>query len=798
MERPTTHLVNTFIKKLPITIALFLLNSFAIAQNIVITGTIVEKATSQPVPYATIVVKDSTLHQNLNGVISDENGTFSVSSPKSSIYIEVSFMGYATITVSDITVINQTANLGNITLEQDKQTLDAVEIRGEVSKTVFKLDKRVFNVGKDLSTSGASALEVLNSVPSVNVSIEGDISLRGSSGVQILINGKPSVLADGSNNALGTITADMIEKIEVITNPSAKYDASGTAGILNIILKKEDEKGWNGSISLNTGLPDNHSFGVSVNRRTKKFNLFAQAGAGYRSLPKEFESVNRNLLSDEVVSSTGKEYRNEMFTNLRLGTDYHINDLNVLTLSGNVAYEVEDQPSAYYFGFIDGNNETLSTWLREETTEATNPKYQYEFNYNKQFKKNKEHTLQFSALGSFFGKEQASQFTNTTLTGTDIDENQQTETKFNKADYTFKADYVNPLNKLYTIETGAQYVINDVGNDFEVRNLINEQYVVSEALTNSFDWNQDVLGVYATAAYEKSKLGIKAGLRLEHTDVNTFLRNTNESNKQQYTNLFPTFHTSYKFGEKLSLQAGYSRRILRPRLWDLNPFFNIRNNFNIRVGNPDLQAEFTNSYELTGIYKLGKVSLSSSLYHRYTTDVVERVATFAENVTYTRPENIGTNSTVGFETNGKYSLKKWLTINGDVNYNYFNRDGSFQNQVFDISGSQWTSSLGSKISLPYSIDFELTGDYRSGYKTVQGERSGFAFMNIGVRKKLLKGKTIVNLGIRDVFASRIEEVFVNNASFESYSYSLRGRFLTFGISYGFGKGEAMTYSGRRR
>lgn len=798
MKQTKANMLKTSFAAVLCTTLLVVLNSFVVAQTIEIKGTIVEKESSQPVPYATIVVKDSITNDNINGVISDENGAFSVSASNPNMYVEISFMGYATKTITEFAVIDNVADLGNIKLESDRMALEAVVVRGEVSKTVFKLDKRVFNIGKDISTSGASALEVLNSVPSVNVSIEGTISLRGSSGVQILINGKPSVLADGSNNALGTITADMIEKIEVITNPSAKYDASGTAGILNIILKKEDEKGWNGSISLNTGMPDNHSFGVSVNRRTKKFNLFAQTGVGYRSIPRELEARNRNLQSNEVVSSIGKEYRNEMFTNLRLGADYHINDLNVLTLSGSFAYEIEDQPSAYNFGFIDGDNELVSTWLREETTEATNPKYQYEFNYNKQFKKNKEHTLQFSALGSFFGKDQSSQFTNKTLTGSNIDQNQQTETNFNKADYTFKVDYVNPLSKLYTLETGAQYVINDVGNDFEVRNLVDEVYVVSDALTNSFEWNQDVLGVYATGAYERSKFGVKAGLRMEHTNVNTLLRNTNESNEQHYTNLFPTLHTSYKFSEKVSLQAGYSKRIMRPRLWDLNPFFNIRNNFNIRVGNPDLQAEFTDSYELTGIYKLGKVSLSSSVYHRFTTDVVERVATFEENVTYTRPENIGTNSTIGFETNGKYSFKKWLTLNGDVNYNYFNRDGTFQNQVFDITGSQFTSRLSSKIDLPRDIDVELTGNYRSGFKTIQGEQSGYAFLNIGVRKKMLKGKAIVNLGLRDVFASRIEERFVNNPAFESYSYSLRGRFITFGISYGFGKGEAMTYSGRRR
>lgn len=707
-------------------------------------------------------------------------------------------MGFETKTITEFTVTNRKVNLGTIKLAPNSQALDEVVVTGEVSKTVFKLDKRVFNVGKDISSTGASALEVLNNVPSVNVNIEGDISLRGSSGVQILINGKPSVLADPSSNALGTITADMIENIEIITNPSAKYEASGTAGILNIILKKEEKKGWNGSISVNTGIPDNHSLGLSLNRRTENFNLFAQLGAGYRSLPQESENINRNLITNEVLLSNGKEFRNETFFNLTLGTDYHINDLNVLTLSGNFAYEIEDQPSNYNFQFFDENNNLISSWLREETTEATNPKYKYELNYKKQFENNEDHTLQLSALGSFFGKELESQFANTTSSGTNINSDQQTKTNFQQADYTFKADYVNPISEVYTIETGAQYVINDVGNDFEVRDFIDGAYIVNEDLTNNFEWNQKVLGLYATGAYEREKWGIKAGLRLEQTNVNTLLTNTNQSNERNYSNFFPTLHTSYKISDNVSFQAGYSKRIFRPRLWDLNPFFNIRNNFNIRVGNPNLQPEFTDSYELTSIYKVGKASLSSSLYHRHTTDVVARVSTFKDNVTFYTPENIGTNSSIGFETNGKYNPNKWLTFTGDFNFNYFDRAGTFENQVFDFTGSQWSSRLGSKIGFPTDIDLELTGNYRSGFETIQGEQTGFAFMDLGIRKKIFKGKAIINLGIRDVFASRIQERFVNQPTFETYSFGQRGRFFTLGISYGFGKGEAMTYSGGRR
>ena len=786
-------------KKL-VVIGLLLTCNFVIAQetNTEVIGTLVDANSSQPIPYATVALYNNSTKDIITGATTDDKGQFYINTSASGFYIEISFMGFKTKTITDFTLRNSKIDLGVIKLSEDNEALEEVVVMAEVSKTVFKLDKRVFNIGKDISSTGASAIEVLNNVPSVNVNIEGEVSLRGSSGVQILINGKPSVLADESSNALGTITADMIESIEVITNPSAKYEASGTAGILNIILKKEEKKGWNGSVTLNTGIPDNHSIGLSLNRRTEKFNLFTQVGVGYRSLPRDSEAINTDLSNNETVFSKGTSYRDETFYTITLGTDYHINDLNVLTLSGNFAYEVEDQPSETNFKTYDSNNIILSSWLRKETTEATNPKYQYELNYKKQFKNNDDHSLLLSVLGRFFGKDQSSQFDNSVRIGTVADNNQQTETKFQQADYTFKADYTSPLSETFTIETGAQYVINDVGNDYEVRDLIGGNYEVIDDLSNNFEYNQKVLGVYFTGSYELEKWGIKGGLRLENTDLNTLLTNTNSANSQNFTDYFPSLHTSYKVNDNVSFQAGYSRRIFRPRLWDLNPFFNIRNNFNIRRGNPNLQPEFTDSYELTSIYKIGKASFSSSLYHKYTTEVVERVSTSVDNVTTTTPENIGTNASIGFETNGKYSLSKWLTFTGDFNFNYFDRVGSFQSQSFDFSGRQWSSRLGSKIGLPADIDIELTGNYQSGFNTVQGDVTGYAFLDLGVRKKIFKGKAIVNLGVRDLFESRISEHFVSQPTFETYSFDQRGRFITLGLSYGFGKGEAMTYSGGRR
>lgn len=767
-------------------------------QSIEVTGVVVESNSGQPIEFATVMLGDPKTKKPISGATSDLDGSFSIKTQAQDFYVEISFIGFVTQTIQEIEVVGGKVDLGAIKLRDDSQTLDEVIVRAEKSTTEFKLDKRVFNVGKDLSSTGASALEVLNNVPSVNVNIEGEISLRGSSGVQILINGKPSVIANEQGNALGTITADMIEKIEVITNPSAKYDAEGTSGIINIVIKKEERKGLNGSVSINTGVPHNHSFGLSLNRRTEKFNLFSQLGVGYRELPNDSENINRDLISDTTVISNGREFRNETFYNFILGTDYHINEYNVLTLSGNFAYEVEDQPSLTNFSRFDETDALVSQWYRDEATKATNPKWQYELQYKRDFKDNEEHMLLFSALGNFFGKDQSSEFKNSTISGANEDGAQQTRTNFQEAKYTFQLDYTKPFSDKLTLETGGQYVINNVSNDYAVSDLVNDEWINDIGLTNVFEYDQKVLGVYGTGAYEDKKWGLKLGLRLESTNLNTLLTNTNEANTQNYTNFFPSAHTSYKLTENFSLQAGYSRRIFRPRLWDLNPFFNIRNNFSVRTGNPNLQPEFTDSYELASIYIIGKTSLNFGVYHRYTTDVVERISTFENNVNTFKPINIGTNQATGVEFNAKYSPNNWLTINGDFNYNYFNRKGTLEATSIDFDAGQWSSKLTTKLQLPADIDFEITGQYESKYQTIQSEISDNLFADLGLRKKIMKGKGVLNFSIRDVFASRFRESETNQPEFYLYSYRQRGRFVTFGFSYGFGKGEAMEYSGQRR
>ncbi|MEO1437324.1 MAG: outer membrane beta-barrel family protein [Bacteroidota bacterium] len=777
---------------------LFGMTSISLAQTIQVTGQIVDQISQEPIEFATVALTQKVDDVVVGGTTSRADGRFSIDTKATDFYVEISFIGYANQRIEDFELNNQQVDLGTIQLGTDSKLIDEVVVRAEKSSTEFRLDKRVFNVGQDLSSTGASALEVLNNVPSVNVSIEGEVSLRGSSGVQILINGKPSVIASDESNALGTITADMIDKIEVITNPSAKYEAEGTSGIINIVIKKEDKKGLNGAVSINTGTPNTHSIGTSLNIRTEKFNWFSQLGFGHRESPNNRESINQDFASNSQLRSFGKDSRNEHYLNLVLGTDYYINPNNVITFSGNFVYEVEDQPSDQTFQFEDPIGTLIRSWNRTENTSATNPKFQFEMNYKRDFKDHKEHDLVFSALGNFFQKDLESEFFNSPIFGEGVPDDQITATNFKESKYTFQLDYTRPLSDRITIETGSQYVLNDVSNEFEVQNLENGEFIIDPNFTNTFDYDQKVLGLYGTIAYEYDKWGIKAGLRAENTDLTTFLQNTGQENNQNFTNLFPSFHTSYKFTEAVSMQAGYSRRIRRPRLWDLNPFFNVRNNFDIRAGNPDLLPEFTDSYEVTSIFILDKVSFNLGAYYRYTTDVIERISFFENNVNTTTPINIGTTQAVGLEANGKYTATKWLSINGDINYNYFSRSGELEQTVFDFTADQWSAKLTAKFKLPKGFDFETTGQFQSAVETVQGRRASNIWQDLGLRKKILKGRGIFNLSIRDVFASRIDETEAIQPDFYVFSTRQRGRFVSFGFSYGFGKGEAMQYSGQRR
>ncbi len=765
-------------------------------KNIKITGTVIEGNTKQPIAFATILVGNTSTLTPITGTTTLDDGSFSIETDATNFYVEISFMGYASKKMETFNIKDGLIDLQSIILIEDSQKLNEVVINAEKSQTVFKLDKRIFNIGSDLSSTGASALEVLNNVPSVSVNIQGQISLRGSQGVQILIDGKPSAIASEQGNALGTLTADMIEKIEVITNPSAKYDAEGTSGIINIILKKEKKRGVNGSATLNTGIPNNHSFGLSLNKRTEKFNIFSQLGVGRRTFPWDETSVNRDVTTGETILNSGGGDFNESFINSILGTDYYINAHNVVSLSGQFAYESEKKYSDVGFDFFDTNQALTNNYDRLETTTAKNPKFRYELQYKKDFKRHKDQILLFSALGDFFAKDEKSMFLNS---ATDSNANTQQESRndYKLSEYIFKLDYTHPFFEKYTLETGWQHIINNVSNNYAISDFINGTWEPNLNLTNILDYNQNILAFYATSAYQGDKWGLKLGLRFENTDLKISLKTTNEHHEENYANLFPSVHTSYKISNNVSLQLGYSKRISRPSLWDLNPFFDIGNNFYITTGNPNLKPEYTDSYEITNIYNINKASVNWSVFYRHTQDVIEDVVTYEDNVSISRPDNVGINNILGFEVNTKYTPYSWFSLNSDFNYSNFNRQGDYQGTSLDFKGNNWTAVMTGKFKLTTNFDMEISGNYNSRYKTFQQDILDSFFTNFGLRKKILKGKGIFNLSVRDVFATRRFQSVTNQTDFYLNKKVKQGSFITLGISYGFGKGEAMEFSGQK-
>ncbi len=766
-------------------------------QKIQIRGKVQEKDTEIPIEYASIIFMDKTSDETLGGVVTDKKGQFKTTINALNFYVKISFIGFHTQTIREFEVSDNQVDLGNIILKPNTEMMDEVSVEAQKSETIYKLDKRIFNVGKDLLSAGGSALDVLNNVPSVEVNLEGVVSLRGNANVQILINGKPSVMTSNGSKTLGTLTAEMIEKVEVITNPSAKYDAEGTTGIINIILKKEEKKGVNGSLSLNTGAPKNHNAGVSLNYRTGKFNFFMQGGVGVRKLPRHLfgKTINNKNPIEQILERDGEHYRQEQFYNGLIGLDYHFNELNVMTLSANYAYEIEKEFTDILYILTEADESSTS---RIETIEAKNPSFQYELHYKKSFSDHKKHQLTWSAIGVKFDKSKNGAFQWANSVGNFINSDHRFGSEYGRSEYTFQMDYTRPFADKSKLETGAKYVLSNMINDFFVEEVRGDERISNQEFTDIFDFQQNVLGAYATYGKEGKNFGWKVGLRMENTDFNSLLKTTQTSSYQQYTNFFPSVHTSYKLSNEASLQASYSRRIYRPKLWLLSPFFSIRDGYNIYTGNPFLQPEYTDSYELNSIQEFGNVSLNLGIFHQRTTQVIEEVSVFnAENIVRTKPENVGIRNRTGIELNTEYTPTKGLSLSSNVNWGYFDRKGTFGNANFDFSNQNWSVRLQAKLTLGKGFNAQIDGRYYSKLQQVGRTEQDNYFMNMGVRKKVLKNRGVINLNFRNIFATSRSMFVMDESDFYVTITNQSPRYMTLSFSYGFGKGEAMVYSGGR-
>ena len=639
------------------------------------------------------------------------------------------------------------------------------------------LDKRVFNIGKDLSSTAGNAIEVLENIPSVTVDIEGNVSLRGDEGVRILVDGKVSGLAGiNSRDALRSLQADMIERIEVVTNPSVRYDAEGTAGIINIVLKKDRRNGFHGSVDLNTGYPLQYGVGINTNYRLNKVNFFVNYALNYRERLGS-GSYRRDFFRPEGTFTTLQESdrnRKGLSNMIRTGAEYFLTQTDVLTFSLMYRYSDQNNESTIFYNDFGPGNEFLGSSERVDNETETDPNLEYSLNYKKEFGK-KDHALTAN-LRYFDNSETERSNIVETIRPIDVlmsQEFQKIENKEQESNFQVQLDYVYPFNERSKFEAGTKYEQREIDNNYVVEELNeNGEYENLQDYTNRFIYDEKIIAAYALFGNELGRFSYQLGLRTEYSEISTLLQETDESNSQNYLNLFPSAHLNYKLTEDDQIQVSYSRRIRRPGFWQLNPFRSFADNRNIHTGNPNLRPIYTDSYELGYLRYWENASLNFNTYYRYSTDVFQRIEIVdSSGIAYTGPVNFAQNNSYGLELIGNVSPKKWWNVNGSLNFYRSMTDGEANEIQYNTDYITLTGRVMNKFTVQRGFDVQLSLNYRGPMDMPQGTRQAIWSADFGASKDIFNGKGTLSLSIRDMFGTRrwafetFAEDFYTNSEF---------------------------------
>lgn len=758
-----------------------------------IVGKVVDGASQMPLEFATVTLFSLPDSSMVTGTVTAIDGTFSIGTRPGKYYAEIEFIAYGVNTVGGIEVGKGNVDLGSVSLTAQGVDLGEVEVRAEKSTMQLSLDKKVFNVGKDLANSSRNAADVLDNVPSVTVDVEGNVELRGNGSVRILIDGKPSGLVGvGDAQGLQNLPANLIDRVEVITNPGARYEAEGMAGILNIVLKKERKKGINGSFDVTTGWPQQYGLAANMNMRRNRFNFFTNYSIRYRegwgrgNQFQEFFEDGETYITD----NRSRRDRTGLSNNFRFGADYFFNDKNILTTAFNYSYGKDDNFNTIkYLDYVgDLNNLTRST-RRTDNEFEKEPKLEYSVDYRKMFGR-KGHELTARASYQDNVEDEGSDLDefnvdlNTGQAAADPFLRQRSRNKEGEKNIIFQVDYTQPFSDEGKFEAGLRTGLREVSNDFavteEVADGVWEPLV---GLNNNIIYDEDIYAAYSNVGNNIGKFSWLAGARLEYTDVKTDLKQTGEVNPRDYLNLFPSATLGYELNERNSLSVSYSRRIRRPRFWELNPFFTFTDRRNFWAGNPDLNPEYTNSFEVGYLKYFEKGSLTLSPYYRHTTGVVQRLRIQETDTTsVTRPQNLAEQDDYGLELTFNYEPMKNWRINGNANFFRSETIGRFNEQDLSAEANTMTGRLSTRITFWKKIDLQINFNYRAPRNTTQGRRLAIWHVDPAASMDILKGNATVALSVRDLFNTRRRRYITEGDNFRvegDWRWRARSTVLTF-------------------
>ncbi len=764
----------------------------AFAQKHAITGMIKDE-NNAPISFGNAAVFNQSDSSLVTGAVSDESGNFLASVSNGKYYVKVTYISYEEKVISNVEVNNKDIHLGSIKLAETTDLLEEVLVQGDRAQMQLELDKRIFNVGEDPNNISRNAADVLDNLPSVNVDVEGNVSLRGNENVQILIDGKPSgLLGINGTDGLRQLQGNIIEKVEVITNPSSKFQAEGTTGIINLVLKKDRKKGLNGAFTGNVGVPLELGLSGNVNYRTGRFNLFFNYGIEYDKTPGGGHSYQEFFNEDTsyITRSNRDRQRGGWSNSFRAGTDFYITDKDIITAAGVIRISDEENLTNIFYQDYNSLDELARYTQRHERELEDDDNYEYQLTYKKLFVGD-DHELVVDLQYRNNSETESSTMEETDKLISDIPSRfQRSINKEGDKNILIQADYTYPITKNKKFETGYRGTIREIKSNYNVDSLNRQgEWVSLAGFSNQFIYDENVQAGYAIFENKMERWGYQLGVRLENTVITTFQRESNEENERSYLNLFPSAFLSYKITKNNTVQASYSRRISRPRFWYLNPFYSYTDPRNIRSGNPYLNPEFTDSYELGYLTNLDKATIYGGFYYRYTTGLMQRVR-YVEylpgdslGTTFSKPYNIGLENAYGIEANFTVDAAKWLFINGNANFYRSIVDGEYEGKDLsrDIYTMQFQTAVKAKVG---DFDLQLRGRYRAPEKRTQGTRLALYTVDFGANYKVLKGKGNLNLNARDLFNTRKYRGTTRLDNFYSEDeFQWRSRQITLSFTY---------------
>lgn len=736
-----------------------------------INGSIADE-NSSPISYATISIL-SLQDDLISGTISDESGLFKLEEISFGTYkLKVEYLGYRDFEQS-ITIDKQNKKQTfDIMLSSNTEVLEEVIVRQEKSTVGFKLDKKEFLVGKDILSQGTDALEVLNQVPSVAVDPNGTVMLRGSSAVQILINGKRSGMT--MNNALDQIPAEHIEKVEVITNPSASFDAQGSAGIINIVLKKNKLEGWNGQLRLKTGTPADHVVMPGINYKSNKFSAFANLRWRYSDYKGLYSTEQKTSLENGGLRSLNqneKENRHDDGRSVYAGADFFPNEKSSITLAYYRAETKDTDETTLIYDIKEGqNNYNLSTLGNSEENRNYN---QIELNYSHDLKK-KGQKFNIDFQNDFWNSRKDWDLGSTgTFSSNSIANQLRTINASSSNDYVIASNYTHPITKESKLQLGVKLENRLVQSDYSAEALIESEWTTFAGINNKLDYKENIAAAYVQYSNKFKKFEYSFGLRSEYTDLNISDLESSFTSKRSYHNIFPSFHISTQLSEKHSMQLSYSRRINRPSLWSLYPFSNIKDFNQQDIGNPNLNAAFADALELGFLNIFEKITINSSIYFKDINDPTLYVVDYTETEAFVfKPINIEQRREAGFETSLNYRATKWLSMRGEFNFFYFDQNGLYNMQDLQSDGTYFSFRTSSDFKLKKKFSLSARYQYRSKELSPLFETLASSALSFGLNKSFLEDKINIGLSAFNVLDTRIQQTVARDPSYD-FSYSSR-------------------------